>query len=121
MMSGFFWKSRRHRDDRQFVLDVVEVAENVAAHVELDLARDQQQAAVRHRPAGQDFDVEAVFLIGAVDQGLIIAAGFGVGEPVGAERHFVERLAGARPATQRRHRRENHPTHCRFPTFDRGP
>ena len=35
--------------DRQVVLDVIEIAENVAAHVEFDLARDQQEAAVRHR------------------------------------------------------------------------
>ena len=82
---------RRDDDDRQVLLDRVEVDEHVAAHVEIDLAGGQQQAVVGLRAALQDRHVEAVFRVGAVDHRLIIAAVLGLGEPVGAERHLVER------------------------------
>ena len=76
---------------RNIVLDGEEIADHVAAHEELDLAGDQQHAPVRGWAALQDRDVKPVFLVGAVDQSLVIAAGLRIGEPVGPEGHLVER------------------------------
>ena len=101
---GFFWKSAATVISRNVVLSVEKIADHVAAHEEFDLAGDQQHAAVRRRAARHDGDVEAVFLVSAVDQRLVVAARFRVGEPVGGERHLVERegrLCQSRRARQR--------------------
>lgn len=41
-----------------------------------------------------DFNVEAVFGIGVVDDGMINAAMIGLGEPIGAEADFMEGIGG---------------------------
>ena len=80
-----------------------EIAEQIAALEEIDLSRQQQHAPVRLRTAGQNGDVETVFGVGAVDEGLVVAARLGIGEPVGAERHLVERVCrrGGKPGNQK--------------------
>ena len=66
--------------------------DHVAAHVVIEAARQQHQAAIGLRPAHDDFDIEAGLGIGAVGNGLIIPAVFGLGEPVGAEADLVAGL-----------------------------
>jgi len=77
----------------------------VAAHIELDLAEQQEQPAVGLRAALHDGDVEPVSGVGAVGQRLTIAARLRVGEPVGADRGLAERA----PATKRRSGRRGPP------------
>jgi hypothetical protein len=67
------------------------------AFTQIDLADGQQDTVVHVRPAGDDGDVEAVFLIGAVGERLIEAAMLGLSHPVGGETHLVERPRDARP------------------------
>ena len=76
-------------DDRHVLLDRVEGEQQVAAHVEIELAGGEQEAVVGLRAARHDRHVEPVFGVGSVDDGLIIAAVLGLGEPVGAERDLV--------------------------------
>ena len=78
-------------DERHVLFDRVEVEQQIAAHVEVELAGGEQQAIVGLRTALHDGHVEAVFLVSAVGDRLIIAAVFGLGEPVGAVGHLVER------------------------------
>ena len=87
---GFFWKWAATAMVGNVVLHRQEIADHVAAHEELDLAGDQQHAAVRGRAALQNGDVEPVFGVSPVDQRLVIAAGLGIGDPIGAEGHLVE-------------------------------
>ena len=87
-------------DERQLGLGREEVADHVAAHEEVELAEQQQEAAVRLRAARHDGHVEAVLLVGAVGERLIEAAGRRVGQPVGAKAHLVEREGGRREAEE---------------------
>ena len=57
------------------------------------LPDDQQQAAVRHRAAGKDRHVEAVFLVGAVDERPDNSRRLWIREPVRAEGDLIERRA----------------------------
>ena len=85
-----------HRDDREIPLLGQEIAEKIASLEEVDLARKQKHAAVALRAARQDGDVEPVFGVSAVDDGLVIPSGLRVGQPVQAKRDFVERKRGIR-------------------------
>ena len=80
------------RERRDVLLDRVEALQRVRRHKEVELADRQQDAVVHVRPARHDGDVEAVALVGAVDQRLVMAAVLALRHPVGAERHLVERL-----------------------------
>jgi hypothetical protein len=71
--------------DRDVLLDGGEGLKHVSAHVEVDLAGQQQRAVVHLRAALGDGDIEAAGGIGAVGDRLIEAAMLGLGEPVGAE------------------------------------
>ena len=75
------------RDDpqRDVLLHGVEGLQQVAAHVEIDLAGEQQRPAADLRAALLDGDVEAAGGIGAVGNSLVVAAVLGLGEPVGHE------------------------------------
>ena len=64
------------------------------AHEEVELADRQQEPVVHVRPARHDGHIESVFPVSAVGQRLIVAAVLGLRQPVGAERHLVERLRG---------------------------
>ena len=75
---------------RDALLDGVDRAEH-AAHVELDLAGDQQRPVGGLRAALADGDVEAVLRVGAVGDGLVEAAVLGLRQPVGAEGDLVLR------------------------------
>src|SRR5208282_4901286 len=69
-----------------------------------------QHAVVRRRPPLQNGDVEAVFRVSPVGQGLEISARLRIGDPIGAERHLIEgegRPGNACPS-QRRHDRNPH-------------
>ncbi len=68
--------------------------EQIAAHVEVDLAGEQQRPAGDLRAALLDGDLEAAGGIGAVGDGLVVAAMLGLGEPVGAEGHRDREGAG---------------------------
>ena len=82
-------------DGRDVLFDREKIADHVAAHEKLDLSGNQQHAAVRLRAALHDRHVEPVFGVGAVDERLEVAAGLGIGEPVGPESDLVERKSGA--------------------------
>ena len=82
--------------------------------IELDLAGDQQHAAVRRRPALQNGDVEPVFRVSPVDQGLIVAAGLRVGDPIGAEGHLVESEGRPGESDRPRQRRHDRNAHSNF-------
>ena len=86
------------RDDaqRDVLRDGVEGLLQVAAHVEVDLAGEQQRPAGDLRAALLDRDLEAAGGIGAVGDRLVVAAMLGLGEPVGAERHRDRKGAGRR-------------------------
>ncbi len=75
--------------------------QHVAAHVEVDLAGQQQRTAGDLRPALHDLHVEAASRIGAVRERLVVAAMLGLGEPVRPEGHLRqvgrEYLSGHRP------------------------
>ena len=97
------------RDDaqRNVLLHGVEGLQQVAAHVEVDLAGQQQRPPADLRAALHDGDVEAAGRIGAVGDRLIVAAMLGLGEPVGAERDlFVGERARAEPPGWPRHATE---------------
>ena len=66
-------------------------ADQVVAHVEIDLAGGEQQAVVLLRAAGKNGHVEAVAGVGSVGERLIEAAMLGLGQPVRGEDQFVER------------------------------
>ena len=71
---GVFLEFRRHHDKREVALLAEETAEQVSALEEVDLAGEQEQAAVSLWTARLDRDVEAIFGVGAVDDGLVEAA-----------------------------------------------
>jgi len=73
------------------LLNGVEGRQEVAAHVEIDLAGQQHRAPADLRAALQDGDVEATGGIGAVGHGLVVAAMLWLGQPVGAEGHLLVR------------------------------
>ena len=112
---GFFWKSAATASGRDVVLDGEEIADHVAAHEKFDLAGDEQHAAVRGRAALQNRDVEPVFFVSSVDQGLIVAAGLRIGEPVGAERHLVESAGRLGKAHEPGHGGNDRSAHLRVP------
>ena len=93
---GSFWKSAATTMVGMFCSTVMKSPIMSPPMIEFDLAGEQQHAAVRLRPARQDRDVEPVFFVSAVDERLIIAAGLGIGEPIGAERDLVERESRTR-------------------------
>ena len=74
-----------HDAQRNALLDGVEGLQQIAAHVEVDLAGKQQRPPADLRTALHDADVQAAGGIGAVGDRLIVAAVLGLGEPVGAE------------------------------------
>ncbi len=90
--SGSFWNIAATVTSGIFCSTAVKSRDHVAAHVEVDLAGDEQQAVIDLRSAGPDGDIEAVFLVSAVDDGLKMAAMFGFGQPIGGEGHLVEGL-----------------------------
>ncbi len=89
-----FLEYRRDRHDRHVICDRVERLERIRAHEEIELAGDQLDAVIDVGAARNDRDIEAVTLVGAVGDGLIEPAVFGLGHPVGAERNLVE-IGGA--------------------------
>ncbi len=91
-----FLEVRRNHDDGQILVDRVEREQEVAAHVEIELSGGQEKAVVRLRAALDNGHVEAVFLVGSIDQRLVISAVLGLGEPIGAERDFVGRVRHCR-------------------------
>ena len=91
-----FLEIGRDDNDRQLLFGGGKAKQHIAAHVEFDLAGGEQQAIVGLGAALQNGHIEPVFGVGAVDDRLIIAAMFGLGEPIGAERHFVQRESRAR-------------------------
>jgi hypothetical protein len=92
------------RDHRHVVGDRVERLQRVRGHEEIDLAGGQEDAVVGVGTAGNDGDVEAVFLVGAVGDRLEEAAMLGLRDPVGSERDLVEGLRARRD--QRRNKRQ---------------
>ena len=91
----------------------------VAAHVEVDLAGEQQRPAGDLRAALLDRDLEAAGGVGAVGDSLVVAAMLGLGEPVGAERHRNREGAGRAGRGDGESRRGNleKPVHRRHPLF----
>src|SRR5665811_1699156 len=88
-----------HGGDRHhwhIVGDRIERHQGVGGHEEVKLAGNQQHAVVVVRTARHDGDVEPVFFVGAVGQGLEKSAVLGLGNPVGSERDLVQRGLGAR-------------------------
>ena len=84
-----FLEIRRDDHERKVLLDRVEGAQQIAAHVEIELAGHQQDRVVGVRTALHDRHVEAVFCVSAVCDRLIVSAVLGLGEPVGAEGDFI--------------------------------
>jgi hypothetical protein len=80
-------------DDRDLLGRGVERLQQVAAHVELDAVGQQERAVVDLRAAGDDRHVEAAFRVGAIRDGLVEAAMFGLGQPVGAEGDLIRSCA----------------------------
>ena len=76
---------------RNVLRDRVEGLLHVAAHVEVDLAGEQQRPAADLRSALHDGHVEPAGGVGAVGDRLVVAAMLGLGEPVGAEGHRLVR------------------------------
>ena len=70
-----FLKVGGHRDNRDVALLGQKIAKQVAGLEEVDLAGQQEHPAVALRAARQNGHVEPIFGIGAVDNGLVIAAG----------------------------------------------
>ena len=93
-------EDRGEREGRDAFLDGVDRGGH-AAHVELDLAADQQRAVGALRAALADGDVEAVLRVGAVGDGLVEAAMLGLRQPVGAVADLVLRERAARTQCQR--------------------
>ena len=93
---GSFWKSAATTTIPQVLVDRVEGEQQVAAHVEIELAGGEHEAIVGLRPARHNGHVETVFGVCSIDQGLIIAAVLGLGEPVGAEGDLVGGVCGRR-------------------------
>ena len=99
---GSFWKSAATTRSGMFCCDGVERLQHVAAHVEIDLAGEQQRPPADLRAALHDRHVEAAGGIGAVGDRLVVAAMLGLGEPVGAEGDlFVRRRAKRAGGKQR--------------------
>ena len=104
---------------RNVLRDGVEGLQHVAAHVEVDLAGEQQRPAGDLRAALLDGDLEAAGGIGAVGDGLVVAAMLGLGEPVGAEGHRHREGAGRAGRSDGERRRGNleKPVHRHHPLF----
>ncbi len=84
--------------------DRIERHQRVRAHEEVELAGNQQHAIVVVGAARHDGDVEPVFLVGAVGQGLEKSPVLSLGNPVGSERDLVQRLgACGRDGHKNRH------------------
>ena len=77
-----------------------EIPDHVAAHVEVELAVQQQQRPVGLRAAWNDGDVESILGVSAVGRRLKEAARRRIGQPVGAELHLVERQGRPSEAEQ---------------------
>ena len=103
---GSFWYPAKTATVGKLVLGGEEIADQVAAISELDLAREQQHAAIDLRTARLDRYVEPVFGVGAVDERLVIASGLGIGEPVGGEGHLIVRQGRRRKSESRRQSQE---------------
>ena len=86
-----FLEMRGDDHDRQVLVDRVEGEQQVAAHVEIELAGGEQETVVGLRAARHDRHVEPILGVSAIDQRLIVAAVLGLGEPVRAEGHLVRR------------------------------
>jgi hypothetical protein len=54
-----------NRHERQFAFCTHEIADQVAAHKEVDPAERQHQRPMRLRATGNDCDVKSVFSVGA--------------------------------------------------------
>ena len=80
-----FLEIRGDHDDGDVAGDGVEGEQQIAAHVEIQPSRREQQLVVGLRPALHDRDVETVFRIGAIGDRLVISAVLGLSEPVRPE------------------------------------
>ena len=89
---------RCHDDGRHLVAHIVEAVQEVAGEQKVDAPGRQQRAVVDLRPALTNLDIEAVALVGAVDQSLIKAALRGFGLPVDRENDLL--LSSRRHARQ---------------------
>src|SRR5579863_7111217 len=84
-----------HGDNRNVAALGQKIAEEVAGLEEVELAGKKEHPAVPLRTARPNGDVEPVFGVGAVDDGLVVAARFRVREPVQAEGDLVQRESRA--------------------------
>ena len=84
-----FLERGHDRDDGDVFGDGGEGLQHVAAHVELHPVGHQKRAVVDLRAAGDDLDLETAGGIGAVSDGLVETAVFGLRQPVGAEHHLL--------------------------------
>jgi hypothetical protein len=95
-------------------LDRNEIPDHVAAHVEFELALQQQQRPVGLRAAWNDRDVESISGVSAVGCRLKEVARCRIGQLVGAELHSVERQGRPSEAEQShqgsKHRRSHFDT-----------
>ena len=99
----------RDDDGGNVLLHGREGLDHAAAHVEVELADGQQHAVAGPRAARHDGDLEAVFLVSAVGDGLVIAAMLALGEPVGAEGHLGQRLLRQGASAQAGRKRSRDP------------
>ncbi len=104
---------RRHRLHRRLLLRHVHDDEVVGSHAHFHRMGSQQLRHVHAGAALDDLHVQAALAVLARGQGLVEAAMFGLGAPVGGEADHGEPavgLPGRRAGGHRRHRREHDPT-----------
>ena len=92
----------RHQDQRIFLeqacndqrrdalLDRKQRLDQVGAEVEVDAPRCEQELVVHLRAPLDDLHVEAVALVGPVNERLVEPTMLGLGKPIGCERHSVQ-------------------------------
>src|SRR5690606_36566024 len=85
----FLLEMRRHDTQRNALRHGVERLLHVAAHIEVDLARQQKRPASYLRPAGLDRQIHAAGGVIPVRQGLIVTSVLRLGEPVGPENDLL--------------------------------
>jgi hypothetical protein len=92
-----------------------EIPDHVAAHVKFELAIQQQQRPVGLWAAWNDGDVESTSGVSAVGRRLKEAARRRIGQPIGAERHLVERQRRPSEAEQSHQGRKHRQSHFDTP------
>ena len=86
----------------------------VPTHVKVDLAGKHQRAVVDLRATGQDLYIQAAIGIGAVCDGLVKSAVFGLGQPVCSEGNRFVRRRRSRGQNQRATQGGMHSCHWRL-------